>query len=160
MPLASQIGCIVVLLSIFFQDMNERKVYIWLFISAGILMGYLHILHTSKSEFLRNSALNFVVISLVYYILFLYAHLKLKENLSNVFGVGDLMFFLIMALSFPTTTFIILFTFSLIFSLVLFYLIKSKMQITYVPLAGFQSLFLVLILATNWVFNFIDLYKI
>lgn len=160
MPLASQIGCIVVLLSIFFQDIKERKVYIWLFISAGILMGYLHILHISLSEFLRNSTLNFVVISLVYSILFLYANFKLKKSLSKVFGLGDLMFFFIMALSFPTTTFIILFTFSLIFSLVLFYLVKSKIRNTYVPLAGFQSLFLVLILVTNWIFNFINLYKI
>jgi hypothetical protein len=88
----------------------------------------------------------------------LYAKLKLKKSIQEVFGLGDLLFFCLLAVSLPIISFLVVFIFSLIFSLVVFILIKKSLKHKTVPLAGFQSLFFAIILGLDIFMNTINIY--
>lgn len=141
-----------------FQDFRERKVYLWLLLITGSIMSYLHIKNSHILVFLGNILVNLVIIFTVYLILLFYSNWKLKRSITQTFGLGDILFFGILAVGFSTGSFLILFSFSLIFSLLVFLTIKSRLKIKTVPLAGLQSLFIGLIYTINWIFNFTNLY--
>jgi hypothetical protein len=74
--------------------------------------------------------------------------------------MGDLFFFILLAVSLPILSFLILFVFSLIFSLLIFILLKNTFKEKTVPLAGLQSLFLSLVLIANKFLITIDIYAL
>jgi len=146
--------------AIVYQDFKERKVYLALLLIPLFSLGFLNHKNSLVHQFLINTALNFALVIIILGILFLYSKYKLKVPLQNTLGLGDTLFFLVIAIGFPTFTFIVLFSFSLIFSLVLFLIIKKNFKQQTVPLAGLQALFLSLLFSLNWIFNFVDLYLI
>lgn len=151
---------ITTLLIIAFQDFKERKVTILLLILGVILGGLLFYQKTLPELFLLSIILNFTFLGLLTVILFFYSRLVLKKELLKSIGLGDFLFLGILAISFPTITFLILFSTSLIFSLVLFLFLKPKLQDKTVPLAGFQAFFLAIVLLINKIFSFVDLYAL
>ncbi|MCF6307703.1 MAG: hypothetical protein L3J09_07090 [Flavobacteriaceae bacterium] len=155
-----KIGLLIALLSIVLQDFKERQVHLWIFILVGILIGYLHYQQTMNLIFLGSISINISIVLLIISILYLYAKLKMKKSLSDTLGLGDILFFIILAIGFSTGSFLILFTFSLIFSLLFYLAIKSKLHYKTVPLAGLQALFIGLVFLANWIFNFTNLYTI
>jgi hypothetical protein len=58
--------------------------------------------------------------------------------------------FFVLAFSFSSISFIILFVFGLIFSLVLHLLLKKKSKHSTVPLAGYLSLFFSIAYVSHW----------
>lgn len=147
------------LLGIAYHDFKERNVYLWLLLVVLLLSGFLHYQHSLLIPFLVSILLNIGIIFVIVAILYLYAKFKLKKSLQNTFGFGDLLFFLIIAVGFPTITFVVLFSFSLFFSLLLFLVLKKKLKHKTVPLAGLQALFFSFIFLLNWGFNFLNLYQ-
>ena len=145
--------------TVVYQDVKERKVYLWILITTMFFTGFLHYQHTVPEQFLTTILLNIGVVIVIVFILFLYAKFKIKLALQDTFGFGDLLFFLAIALGFPTITFVVLFSFSLFFSLLLFLVVKKKLKHKTVPLAGMQALFFSLIFLLNWTFNFINIYQ-
>lgn len=97
-------------------------------------------------------------LSIIFLVLYLYTTLKLKKSLLKTIGLGDLFFFIIIAMGFPTFAFLIIFSSSLIFSFILFIFLKPRLTNKTVPLAGLQSLFLVIILLLNNNFEVLNLY--
>ncbi len=158
LQLILKIICLFTLLAIFKQDFGERKVYAGLLLSVGIFMPLLYFLETNSASFLINIGVNLSIIIIIIGILYLYATLKVGQPIHRVLGFGDLLFFMIIAISFPITTFLVLFSCSLLFSLVLFLLIKPRLQDKNVPLAGLQALFFLLIFSFNWSFQYTNLY--
>lgn len=151
---------IFVLFGITYQDIKERQVFLWLLILAGTLMGYLHFQESISLLFLGNILFNFSIVFILYSSLVFYSFWKLKKSISQTFGLGDLLFFAVLAIGFTTVTFLVLFTFSLLFSLVFYLSIKSKLKIKTVPLAGLQALFIGLVYTTNWMFQLTNLYAL
>ena len=143
-----------------YQDIKNRSVSVWVFIYLTITGGYLHLKTQFLQLFLLNLLINMMVLLVVILIVLLYSKMALKKHLKEVIGLGDILFFIVLAISFPTVSFLVLFSLSLIFSLVLFLALKSKMIDKTVPLAGFQALFLGIIFFTNLLFNFVNLYAI
>ncbi|AUC13862.1 hypothetical protein BTO06_01260 [Tenacibaculum sp. SZ-18] len=84
----------------------------------------------------------------------------MRLSFSQALGFGDILFFLVFVFGFPVKTFLWLFVSSLVFSMILYFITKSKMKEETVPLAGFQALFLFLILFINLIFNIHSLYAI
>ncbi|WP_299627653.1 hypothetical protein [uncultured Tenacibaculum sp.] len=84
----------------------------------------------------------------------------MKQSLFSAIGLGDFLFFIALAVAFPLTTFLIIFITSLLFSLLLFLVIKKKLKEKTVPLAGFQAIFLFLILLLNLTFDIVNLYTV
>lgn len=160
MVLLTQIVCVLVLLAITVQDIREKKVYLGLLLCSGFFMSYLYLVNTQLLTYFTNLSINLLVLLLIFGVLFFYVKLKLKRPLLSVLGSGDLFFFLIIAISFPVTTFVILFSFSLFFASVIFRVLPQKTNNNYVPLAGLQALFLALVLSSNWLFQFVNLYAL
>jgi len=143
-----------------YQDFNERKVTVLLFILLIILGGYIHYTTQFTVMFLFSLMLNFSIVLLLILILLGYVKFVMKKKLSDAIGLGDFLFFGVLSVSFPTVSFILLFCSSLIFSLIVFTILKPKMKIKTVPLAGLQALFLFLTMGINLLLNIVDLYLI
>jgi hypothetical protein len=148
------------LLLLFFQDLKERKVSVLLLCIAFIAFASVHFLNSNEYVFLSMAAINLLLLLVIVTILIIYTKVILKESFKNVIGAGDLFFFSIMAVGFPTVTFVFLFVASLVFSLVMFHVLKRTLKTPLIPLAGFQALFLFIIIALNSCFNFSNLYLI
>ncbi|WP_457617863.1 hypothetical protein [Lutibacter sp.] len=148
------------LLWVAYQDFKERKVYSFLFLISGGLLTSLHISNTNLIQFLISSGINLSFIGVLLTILMLFSKIIFKKSFNQTFGWGDLLFFIVMALSFPTITFLVLFSFSLFFSLLVFLLFKSRWNYKTVPLAGLQALFVMGVIILNKIFSFSNLYMI
>jgi len=155
-----KITIILSLLGITLQDFKERKVYVWLFILSGFLLGFLHFNKVFYQSFILTTIINCSIVFTVIFVLYIYAKTILKKPLQKTFGMGDFLFFIVLAIGFPTATFLVLFSFSLLFSLILYFILKNRLKHKTVPLAGLQALFVCLIFISNWVFNFSNLYTI
>ncbi len=151
---------LVVLFAISYQDFKERKVYFWLFILSGILIGIKHYNKVGMSQFLLNIVINMTLISLIVFVLSMYSKYRMKKSLQQSLGLGDILFFVVISLGFPTLTFLLLFVFSVFFTGILFVAMKKHIAKDQIPLAGFQSLFVALVLLVNLIFNITNLYLV
>ena len=151
---------LLLLLGVFIQDFRERKVYLWLLIIAFMLSGYIFYQQTMVQLYLLHISMNAVVFLMLILVLFLYSKFKMKLKLSDALGFGDILFFLVFVFGFPVETFLLLFVSSLVFSLILYLVLKPKLSKKTIPLAGLQALFLFLILFINLAFNIVNLYSI
>ncbi|MDG2194279.1 MAG: hypothetical protein P8K77_05400 [Polaribacter sp.] len=143
-----------------YQDLKERKVTVLLFLLLALVGGYLFYTAQVFEVFLINTSINISFIVMLFFLVLLYVKVKMNVKISEAMGLGDVLFFLVLAISFPTVTFLVLFSCSLFFSLLLFLVVKPMLKIKTVPLAGFQALFLSLVILLNWIFNFVNLYAI
>src|SRR5690606_12987489 len=91
---------------------------------------------------LLNSLLNIITMSIIILICYLYSKFIMKKEFINgSIGIGDILLFIFLCLTFSSIAFIILLAFSLIFSLLLHQIAKQKKNNLTVPLAGYISLF-------------------
>lgn len=155
-------GLLVIQLgAISFQDIKDREVYWFFFPIVSMILGYIHYSKVEWINFQNAILINLVLLSIILSILYLYTRIRIKKSFfKEVFGLGDLLFFVALGIGFPTITFIILFTFSIIFSLIVWMLFKNKRKHNTVPLAGYMSIFLMIVLMANWIFKASNLYMI
>lgn len=135
---------------IFYQDLKERQVYWFLFPLFGICSAVLFYNGTLPDLFYISVGMNFIFISLLLLIVFLYSKLKLKSNFKDSFGLGDVLLFIGLIFSFSTISFLVIFVFSLLFALLLHLFIKQYTKNQSVPLAGYMSLFFALTYLSHW----------
>ncbi|WP_103069706.1 hypothetical protein [Aquimarina sediminis] len=144
-----------------YQDFKDRKVYGFVFPVLIGLLGLLHYQNVNHINFLYAVLINLGVLIVIMGILYLYTLIKIKRPFfEEVFGVGDLLFFLALGVGFPTVTFIILLVFSLLFSLVAWLVVKKSAKHNTIPLAGYMSVFLGVICIAYWSTNILTLYLI
>ena len=160
MNLSLEIIFITTLGVLFYQDIKERKVSVWVLVVGGFLGGILHFMQQTQIVFVSSIVMNITFIALVFGVLCLYAKIILQNNIFQVFGMGDLLFFILFEVSLPLVSFLMVFIFSLLFSLLIFILVKRKLKDKTVPLAGLQSLFLILVLLVNKLIPKIELYTL
>ena len=160
MKLLLEILWMLILGMLFYQDMKDRKVYLWLLVSGIFIGGFLHLQYQNFIVFFAITCGNLLFITIIFALLWLYAKLKLKKKIFEVFGTGDLLFFVLLAVSLPAVSFLMVFVFSLLFSLLIFLLFKQRFTSKTVPLAGLQSLFLGLVLIANKALVSVHLYAI
>lgn len=142
---------IAILGIIFFQDWKTRTIHIALPIGlflVGLCSNYAVL---GWYGMLQNVAFFF----LVFLILILYVTIKEKAFVNpfeNYFGLGDLLFYIAVSPFFFLYYYIQYFILSLIFSIVLYFLLKKFFNHTTIPLAGFASLLLIVLLLIRWFF--------
>lgn len=131
-----------VLFVIFLQDTKERLVFWFLYPIVGIL-GYSIQSNTIGYQYaFINSLINLAFIAILLFVSFLYSKIKLKADFINgSIGIGDILLFIFLSFTFSTIPFLILFVFSLLFSLLLHIYFKNRSEHKNVPLAGYISLF-------------------
>ncbi len=154
--------CILCTLGVItYQDLKDREVYGFIFLVLIGLLGFLHYQNTTQFNFLYAILMNIGVLIVIMGLLYLYTLIQLKRSFfEEVFGWGDLLFFLALAIGFPTATFIILLVFSLLFSVLVWLMLKNKANYDTVPLAGYMAVFLGMIFLINWMMNPLTLYLI
>ena len=136
-----KIVLIFILLFIFWQDCKDRMVYWFLYPLSGILFFVLQAHNIGYQLSLINSGINLGFIFIIILAAGLYSGFVIKKKLSESIGIGDLFMFISLCLTFSTETFIILFVFSLFFSLLLHQYFKDTAEHQTIPLAGYMSLF-------------------
>jgi hypothetical protein len=157
--LTSKILFLIGLLFLIVQDFKERKVTLLLFPILLIIGAFLHLKTQFVEVLLLNLIINLGLVLVVLSMLLLYVMFIMKKKFNEVIGLGDLLFFVVLAVSFPTVSFVLLFCSSLLFSLIIYLIFKSKIG-KHIPLAGLQGLFLFLLLFSNLIFNFVNLYAV
>ncbi|MFV5701706.1 hypothetical protein ACM55F_07515 [Flavobacterium sp. XS2P12] len=131
-----------VFLIIFIQDCKDRKVYWFLYPIVGILVFVLQMEVVPIYSVIVNASFNLLFVFVLLFVCYLYAAFKLKKALlKEAFGLGDVLFFLFISFSFSIVSFFVLFLFSLVFSLLLHFVLQHKQIDKTVPLAGYLSLF-------------------
>lgn len=145
-----KISLIILLLSlviIFFQDWKHRKIHIGLPI---LIFGVsFFIISIERNQLFEIILFNTAFFLLTLGILTFYMSLKSKKFLNPFeyyFGLGDLLFYLAVTPLFLSKNYILFFILSLLFSIILQLGLNKFIKQETVPLAGFSSLFLLIML--------------
>jgi len=142
---------IAILGIIFFQDWKTRTIHIGLPIALFSIGLYTNYAVLGWSGMLQNMAF----FLLVFLILILYVTIKERAFVNpfeHYFGLGDLLFYIAVSPFLFLYYYIQYFILSLIFSIVLYFLLKKYFKQTTIPLAGFASLLLIVLLLIRWFF--------
>ncbi len=138
------------LLIVFWQDLKVREVYWFLFPIVAFTSGTLLFSKMFSELFYITLVINISFVLILILVIFIYSKIKLKSSIEKVFGLGDGLIFLALAFTFSSVSFLILFIFGLIFSLILHLVLKNKSEYTSVPLAGYLSLFFSISYISHW----------
>ena len=137
---------------IFWQDCKDRLVYWFLYPLIGVFGYFIQTKFLDFETIVANTSINLCLILTVLLVLYVYCKIILNKKLINhSIGTGDILFFVFLTCCFSIVSFLVLFAFSLFFSLVLHLIFKNKTHKT-IPLAGYMSIFFVLV----YCFSFID----
>lgn len=145
---------IALLLIVFFQDTKTRMVYWFLYPMIGIAAVIAQCGYNNYVVVVVNSAFNLAFIAVIIFTCYLYSRIKLRQPFDEVFGIGDVLFFIFIAFGFSIISFITLFISSLLFSLLLHLIIKNRQSIDNVPLAGYMALFFAMVYTFGLTDNF------
>ncbi|PHS65752.1 MAG: general secretion pathway protein [Flavobacterium sp.] len=142
---------------------------VWVFLlpSFAILGGLLYFWQSNSDVFLVTILINLAIVGVLMLVNFLVAKFIFKKILfKEALGIGDLLFFIAFALSFPTLAFLNFFIFSLIFSFLVHQLVlliskrkgNRSQKHSRVPLAGLMAFFLIGVYSAHWTGLFNNLY--
>ena len=147
MQLLVQIFIVIVLLTIFWQDLRERAVSWVLFPLLTVLFIFYNSYYLNLDLQIRHFLMTFVFLFIQGGLLFLYFSFK-DRKVVNVFkdrlGLGDVLFLLSTCFLFSLPNFIIFYMGSLVVILLIWIIIlnfKNNREVT-IPLAGLQSIIL------------------
>lgn len=135
---------------VFIQDRKDREVYWFLFPIIAMASGVLLYNTILPELFYITLLINIIFISILITVVFLYSKIKLKTSIINTFGLGDSLLFIALAFTFSSISFMILFVFGLMFSLLIHIVFKKNSRYKTVPLAGYLSLFFMIIYLSYW----------
>ena len=124
------------------QDYKERSVYWFLYPIVGLLVLGIQMIQNPIYTVIFNSLSNLIFISILLFFAALYSKIRLKKQLINEsIGLGDVFFFIAISFAFAPISFLIIFVFSLLFSLAVHLYLNPKKNAVTVPLAGHMALF-------------------
>jgi len=137
------------LLGIIYEDFKFRAIH-WYWLVLILMIGFWHF-----DFHLEQSLINLSLLLIQFLVLTCYFSFKEKKwiNITDKYlGLGDLLFFIPLALFFSPVNFLLFFVGSIIGTLMLMLCLKivTKQILETIPLAGFQSIFLLLWLWIGW----------
>lgn len=150
-------GILMVLAVMVYQDFRFRGIYWWLFpllLSFFLMDAFLRsTLMNTMSEALR--CVLFLIAQIV--LLSLYVSLR-RGRLINIFkgylGLGDLLFLLCIAFCFSFLTYIFFYLSSLMVVILLAMIFgRSGAEYEKIPLAGYQALFLIVLMGLTYILH-------
>lgn len=148
---------LIVFALVLYQDFKSRLVYWFLYPIIGILAFTIQLHNLPLSIVLTNLGGNLIFVVLILAVSMMYVRFR-KLDFKNTIGIGDVLFFLFIASTFSIVSFLVLFVFSLLFSLILHLVLSNKKEQSTVPLAGYMSLFFGVVYAVSFFWNSTFLY--
>jgi hypothetical protein len=152
-----------ILLLVFVQDIGTKSVYWVLFPVLTALFILLHIVqHHSFAQTWQPVVINVSFLIIQFLIISVYFSIKNRTwiNITDGFlGWGDILLLLSIAFYLSVLNFLFFYISSLIVSLLIWlgWQVLSKERNKHIPLAGFQALIFIVILAGDWWFKLFDL---
>ena len=131
---------IFIFFTILYQDYKDRLVYWFLYPLVGMLAAAIQFLIVPIESIMLNIGVNLCLVLFLLLVCYVYSRIRKIEFL-NSFGLGDILFFIFISFTFSIISFLVLFIFSLIFSLLAHFLLSINSKDKTVPLAGYMSLF-------------------
>lgn len=140
---------ILFLIGITYQDFKSREISVWLLVILvlfPILNNENWSLKYGKDVLLGISFLSVQVLLTILY--FKVKGVDVKELLQKYIGMGDLLFFIVIAFYFSPFNYVLFLNVSLLFSLMAYYSYKLMVKNTsiFIPLAGLQAICLSIVL--------------
>ncbi|HAF29430.1 MAG TPA: hypothetical protein DCG75_10325 [Bacteroidales bacterium] len=154
---------LLILVFILYQDLRYQAVS-WIFFVVGLALTLIiSIKENYLTDLIVNSTINFLFILFQLSVIYLFTWIKFKKKkniFKSVFGLGDLLFLLMIIPLFSPLNFVIFFIASIIFTLFVYTILRSiKIYKKHrIPLAGLQSLFLFIVLISQ-IFSKFNLYN-
>ncbi|MEN0052347.1 MAG: hypothetical protein AAGC65_01695 [Mucilaginibacter sp.] len=145
---------LLLLAVVYLQDMRYRGVS-WIIFSL-LFVAVVAVRHFSGQSLAvvgESLLVNMGVLTVILSLLILYLllkHLRFVNITEQYLGWGDIFFFLILALYLSVLNFLFFFVVSLLFTGVCHAVFVGFNKDKYIPLAGFQALLLMLLLAADW----------
>ncbi len=135
---------VLVLLLIFIQDMRFRAIHIVLPILLACIGSYLFYKKNLTTDILFY---NLLFLGITFFGLYTYLFIKRRKftNPLAFIGIGDFLYFIAVIPYFSMTNYILYFTTGMVFSIIVFMFIKSKVKTNLVPLAGLLALYMLLL---------------
>lgn len=143
-----KIVLILLLIVLFIQDLKFRAVSWLLFPLIFILVSFSQLQYHTLTQFIIQFAINLFLIFIQISFLLIYLHFtkrSWRELTSTYFAWGDILFLIILGASFPVYFFIVFIVMSIAISIIVSLILRFKT----VPLAGFQSILLAMVLVFN-----------
>lgn len=143
------------LIIVFIQDWKYRKIH--LVLPLAIFTACFFLLPVENYAFGEIVLFNTVFFLITLGILTLYMSLKSKKFLNpfqHYFGLGDLLFYIAVTPLFLLKNYILFFILSLLFAILMQFVLKKFIKEETVPLAGFSALFLFVILLKDYFIPF------
>ena len=88
---------VALLIWICIEDIKTREISLLVIASLIMLGGFLNYRHYIVELFLVSCLINTLIVLLVVFVLWGYSKFKLQKPLFEVFGIGDLLFFVFLA---------------------------------------------------------------
>lgn len=158
-----QIGIMIVLAGIAFQDLKSRSVYAFWFpaLAAGFICYRLLLPHNDEPLFTVIGT-NLVFLFLQFLLVSAYFSFKQRQwvNItSGLLGWGDILFLISTAFFLSVINFLLFYVLSLIVVLItwLAWLQLSGTKNRHTPLAGLQAILFAAVLSADWFYAAIDL---
>lgn len=148
---------VVVFAIVLYQDFKSRLVYWFLYPVIGILAFAVQLYNVPTTVALFNLGFNLLFVAIILGVACLYIRFR-KLDFLNSIGIGDVLFFVFISGTFSIVSFLILFVFALLFSLILHFVLSNKKEYHTVPLAGYMSLFFGAVYAMTFLYNSTFLY--
>ncbi|MNQ31803.1 hypothetical protein D3C85_451840 [compost metagenome] len=148
---------ILVFLIVLYQDFNNRLVYWFLYPIIGVLAFAIQLYNLPVTIVFFNLGVNLLFVTLILGVSYLYVKYR-NLDFKNAIGIGDILFFVFISCTFSIVSFLILFVFALLFSLILHFVLSNKKEQQTVPLAGYMSLFFSAVYAVSFCYNSTFLY--
>lgn len=140
----------ILLLLLFLQDWKYRRIHVVL--PVLIFISSFFSVDLKMNSLTKVIGLNVFFFTLTLSILVIYMSIKNKKFLNpfqNYFGLGDFLFYICISPLFLIKNYILYFVLSMIFSILLQFGLKKIVNHDSVPLAGFSSVFLVLVIVKD-----------
>ncbi len=149
-----QVLLALALLAVFYQDRKYRAVYWWMYPLLVVLLLFLKKETISWPVILQDGLCNLVFLILQLLVLSMYFSLKKKRwvNITaGYLGWGDILFLIAATVYFSPLNYFAFYLLSLIVVILLVLLSgKYKLDNYKIPLAGWQSVFFLLLLLLEW----------
>lgn len=150
----------MVLLAMFIQDFRYRKIHVALPILLFLLSLFFIMREDVFLDKFKLIVLNFFFFLISFVVLVTYMTFKEKKFLNpfkSYFGFGDVLLYLSITPLFLPYNYILFFILSLVFSVIIHLIINLFIVQKTVPLAGYVSFFLALVIVSDVYFNFNDI---
>lgn len=143
---------------IFWQDAKDRLVYWFLYPLLALLSFLIHLQYVDYPVLFITVLINIAFVSLLLVLTWSYYKLRKRTLVNKMIGIGDVALFFCLTPTLPAVSFITMFVFSLVFSLIVHQFLKPRFNDTTIPLAGYMVLYFSALYIVTFYFGFTRLF--